>query len=209
MFGVNKKTIFSIFENINLSVEVPVSVYRVGQISGDTQNGTWNTTELAPMMIYAGAGKLKKMPDIGRDIYWIPIDICSRSIVDLALNVASCDISTGHDSRVYHLMNPRQLSYNDYLECLRLVGLEFDIVKPKEFLDVLLTEANASNPLVRLSSFLEQMYQQQEPNQSPKKPTVFETIETQKLCQILAQCPAIDSKLIGLYIDFWRRCQIF
>ena len=66
---------------------VPVNVYRLGQISGDTQNGVWNSTEMASMMIYAGAGQLKKLPDMGDDLRWLPVDVCSASLVELALQV--------------------------------------------------------------------------------------------------------------------------
>ncbi len=37
-----------------------MNIYRIGQVSGDTLNGIWNLNEMAPMMIYGGAGQLKK-----------------------------------------------------------------------------------------------------------------------------------------------------
>ena len=60
-------------------VDTPVNIYRVGQISGDSQNGIWNTNEMSPMMIYASAGQLKIMPNVGEHINWLPVDICSAS----------------------------------------------------------------------------------------------------------------------------------
>lgn len=186
---------------MNCFLEVPVSVYRVGQVSGDTQNGIWNTTELAPMMIYAGAGQLKKMPMVGEDVNWIPVDVCSRSLVDLALK-SSSDLSA--NERVYHLLNPRSIRYEDYLDCLRVAGLTFDTVTPQEFVDTILTATDISNPLVKLSAFFEQIYS----SKHKLKRSHYQTVKTVERCEPLKQCPPVDVKLIQLYLNYWKHCQV-
>jgi thioester reductase-like protein len=175
----------------------------VGQVSGDTQNGVWNTTEMAPMMIYAGAGELKKMPNIGENVNWIPVDVCSASLVDLALK-SSFEISTSTDERVYHLLNPHAITYEDYLNCLREAGLNFDIVPPKEFIDTILTAKDTTNPLVKLSSFFEQIYSKT----GTLKLSKYETMKTIEKCEVLKNCPRIDSNLIKLYLNYWKKCEV-
>ncbi|CAF4038801.1 unnamed protein product [Rotaria magnacalcarata] len=182
---------------------VPVNIYRVGQVSGDTQNGVWNTTEMAAMMIYAGAGQLKQMPNIGHDINWIPVDVCSASLVDLALK-SSFDLSTGADQRVYHLLNPRVISYENYLSFLQAAGLDFHPVSPKEFVNTILTTKDLSNPLIKLSSFLEQIFSKKDTSKSSK----YETVKTVERCEILKNCPTIDANLIKLYLNHWKKCQV-
>ncbi|UJR29759.1 hypothetical protein I4U23_017307 [Adineta vaga] len=176
---------------------VPVKIYRVGQISGDTQNGIWNSTEMAAMMIYAGAGQLHKMPNIGNDINWIPVDICSSALVELALK-------SSKDQHVYHLLNPQNIKYDNYLNSLRESGLDFDIISKEEFLNSILTTTDTTNPLIKLSSFLEQIYKKKDNSKSSK----FETKKTVEDSQVLKNCPSIDSNLIKLYLNYWKNCQI-
>ncbi|CAF3510938.1 unnamed protein product [Rotaria sp. Silwood1] len=182
---------------------VPVNIYRVGQVSGDTENGVWNTTEMAPMMIYAGAGQLKKMPNIGQDINWIPVDICSAALVDLALK-SSFDISISTDQRVYHLLNPHVITYEDYLNFLREAGLHFDTVSSKEFIDAIITTKDLTNPLIKLSSFFEQIFSKKD----TLKVSKYETLKTVERCEILKNCPSIESNLIKLYLNYWKKCQV-
>lgn len=182
---------------------MPVNIFRVGQISGDTENGTWNTSEMAAMMIYAGAGRLKKMPDVGSAINWIPVDVCSGALVDLALK-SSFDLSVTRDARVYHLLNPHVISYEEYLNGIRSAGLSFDVVSGKEFIDTILSTKDISNPLVKLSSFFEQAF-------SKKTELIvsdYETVKTVQRSEVLKKCPLIDGDLIKKYLNYWRKCQV-
>jgi thioester reductase-like protein len=181
---------------------VPVNIYRVGQISGDTQNGVWNVDEMASMIIYAGAGQLKKMPSVGEDVSWIPVNICSASLVDLALK-SSFQTSVPAKERVYHLLNPHLIPYDHYLDLLRAAGLKFDTVSPKAFIDAILATTETTNPLVKLSSFLEQSFGENGLLQLSK----YETKKTTERCEILQNCPRIGSNLIQLYLDYWKKCQ--
>ncbi|CAF4832359.1 unnamed protein product, partial [Rotaria sp. Silwood1] len=69
-----KQRLFELFKQQQLEISiltesleqhVSVNIYRVDQISDDTQNGVWNTAEIDSMIIYASAGQLKKMPNVG------------------------------------------------------------------------------------------------------------------------------------------------
>jgi hypothetical protein len=144
------------------------------------------------------------MPNIGQDINWIPVDICSSSLLDLALK-SSFDISTSADQRVYHLLNPHSITYEDYLNCLQQAGLRFDRVSSKEFIDSILNTNDLTNPLIKLSSFLEQVYSKKDLSKISK----FETIKTVQECEILKNCPRIDANLIRLYLNYWRKYQLF
>lgn len=155
------------------------------------------------MMIYAGAQKLKMLPNIGEDIHWIPVDICSAALIDLVLRT-SFETLTPVKERVYHLINPYVTKYQDYLNCLREAGLSFETVTPKEFLDAILSANDINNPLIKLSSFLTQRFNEINILRSSK----FETVKTVQRCKILKNCPQIDSNLIKLYLKYWQRCQV-
>lgn len=187
-----------------ISLDIPVNIYRVGQISGDTINGVWNKNEMAAMMIYAGAGQLKKMPNIGDDINWIPIDICSAAILDFILK-SSFDISIKSDQRVYHILNPNSITYQQYLIYLKQAGLNFDIISNEEFIENILITNDQTNPLIKLSSFIQQRFL----NKHLSKKSIFQTIKTVQQSQILQNCPQIDSNLIKLYLNYWKNIQLF
>ena len=183
-------------------LDVPINIYRVGQVSGDTENGVWNKSELAAMMIYAGAGQIHQMPNSGEDVNWIPVNICSGALVDLALK-SSFDLCRSSDDHVYHLLNPHSLSYEEYLQALRQAGFTFESVAPGEFLNRVLNSDDLSNPLIKLSSFLEQRFLRK---QKSKFPT-FLTEKTVQKCDILKNCPRIYSKLIELYANYWTKSE--
>jgi hypothetical protein len=75
---------FSVFFKENLFVlDVPVNIYRVGQISGDRINGIWNENELVFLKINKKTENLIKVSEsfdlIGFDLssvyeYWL--DVC-------------------------------------------------------------------------------------------------------------------------------------
>lgn len=183
-------------------LNVPVNIYRLGQICGDTENGIWNTTEMTSMMIYAGAGQLKKLPDTGDDIRWIPVDICSASVVELALK-SSFDVTVSKDDRVYHLLNPHVTIYDEYLHDLQSAGLQFDSVSSEEFLQALSNiDDQTTNPLVKLYPFLEHLYNGRETSKFPR----YEMIKTLEKSEVLKQCPRINSIMIERYLAYWKEC---
>lgn len=174
-----------------------MNIFRVGQISGDTTYGIWNTTELAAMMIYAGAGQLHQMPNVGNELNWIPVDVCSAAVVELALKAAS-------DQHVYHLLNPKVIPYSKYLRSLRRAGLIFETVSQEQFMQSVLTAADQTNPLIKLSAFLEQNLSEVDHSQ----PIRFETTTTIQHSCVLQTCPRISSKLIRKYLDYWKHCRL-
>ncbi len=157
---------------------------------------------MAAMMIYASAGQLQIMPNVGEDINWIPRDICSASIVDLALKSS---FDTSNDQRVHHIINPYSITYQQYLNCLREAGLQFNTVSQDQFMQLILNIKDTNNPLIKLSSFFQQIYTN---NNNYKLPT-FQTMKTVERCPILKHCPTIDSNLIRLYLNYWKQCGLF
>ena len=182
---------------------MPLNIYRLGQVSGDRNNGVWNTNEMAPMMIYAAAGRIHRMPNLGQDINWIPVDISTASIVHLALK-SPIDTCRSINECIHHLLNPTVLKYEDYLNCLRQAGLHFEIVSPQEFIKIILTTTDMTNPLVKLSSFLEKTFTDKESSNLIN----YDLTKTIQRCHLLRNCPPIDSNLIKLYLNYWKECQL-
>lgn len=154
------------------------------------------------MMIYAGAGQLKKLPDHGDDIRWIPVDVCSAAVVELALN-SSFDLSISKEDRIYHLLNPHVTLYEEYLRDLESLGLEFERVSSDDFVTTLLTIGEEQkNPLVTLGSFLEHFFKERPTRPFPR----YEMVKTMERSHTLKQCPRVDSAIIQRYVEYWKQC---
>ncbi|CAF1386029.1 unnamed protein product [Didymodactylos carnosus] len=168
-----------------------VDIYRVGQISGDTQYGIWNTSEMIPLIICGGGGQLGQMPDRGESISWIPVNTASNCVVDIALQ------SYSYDNNVHHLLNPQTIEWSYFLNELNQIGLKFDIVSMEKWLKIILQNTSTDNPLMKLSSYLE--------SSSIQRLAHYETIKTTSRTKYLKQCPQIDQKLIRKYLNYWNK----
>ncbi|CAF1205772.1 unnamed protein product, partial [Didymodactylos carnosus] len=168
-----------------------VDVYRVGQISGDTEYGIWNTSEMIPLIICGGGGQLGQMPDSGQPISWIPVNIVSNCIVDIALQ------SYSHDKNVHHLLNPHTIEWSQFLNELSQIGLKFQIISMEKWLQIILQNTSTDNPLMKISSYLE--------SSSNIRMAHYETKKTTDRTKYFKQCPQIDQKLIRKYLNYWNK----
>ena len=74
-----------------------VSIFRVGQLSGDTHKGVWNTKEAWPLML--SLVKLTRtLPDLDERLDWLPVDIAANAIVQGMSGVD--DVSESRDGEV-------------------------------------------------------------------------------------------------------------
>jgi len=56
-------------------------VFRVGQLSGDSERGIWNASEAWPMMLSA-VKIIKSLPDLKNEVLdWLPVDIAARALM--------------------------------------------------------------------------------------------------------------------------------
>lgn len=61
-----------------------IAVVRVGQLSGDSETGIWNTKEAWPMML-STARLIGCLPDLGDEpLDWLPVDIAAKAFLEAA-----------------------------------------------------------------------------------------------------------------------------
>ena len=177
---------------------MPVDIYRVGQISGDTKVGAWNTAELVSLMICAGGGEMGVLPEHWQQIDWIPVDYAALGVCDIAIDWSTR--TAPREERVHHILNPHVISWSELLEHLKSSGLQFITVPIEEWVRKVLSEPN--NSAYTLAGFLSKVF---------ANGKVFEiaqhTLEkTINRTTALKRCPPIDQKLVQLYLNYW--CQI-
>ncbi|KAH7401932.1 hypothetical protein DE146DRAFT_692008 [Phaeosphaeria sp. MPI-PUGE-AT-0046c] len=108
-----------------------VAVVRVGQLTGDSSTGIWNTKEAWPMML-STAQLIKCLPDLGDEpLDWLPVDVAARAF----LQIAEQDVGSGDEMAVYHVLNPHQEpTWRQMLQWMKKKE-EFEIVEPREWVE--------------------------------------------------------------------------
>lgn len=137
-----------------VSDETPLhaGVLRVGQMVGDTVHGVWNETEAISLMIKS-ADVLHALPALADNPSWLPVDFAARTIVDVVLRPASSPTACP----CWHVLNPQTISWiDDVLPALKAAGLEFDIVSPAKWVQLLgQSDESPKNPTRKLLKFFE------------------------------------------------------
>ncbi|HDR8111928.1 TPA: amino acid adenylation domain-containing protein [Bacillus cereus] len=110
---------------------VPASVYRVGNLVGRTQDGQFqqNIEGNAFYRLIKALFLLQKAPDLSTKIDLVPIDFGSKAIVRLACIEQS-------KGETFHICNPIQLEWQQFISHLQQTGYLIDMVKGTEFMNL-------------------------------------------------------------------------
>ncbi|SDW66822.1 amino acid adenylation domain-containing protein/thioester reductase domain-containing protein [Marininema mesophilum] len=110
---------------------VPATVYRVGNLVGDTLGGRFqeNIEGSAFYRLIKAILILKMAPDIHTYIDLVPIDFGSKAIVQLAC-------TKGTEGETFHICNPVQLEWKQFIEYLRQNGHPIDMVSNELFFNL-------------------------------------------------------------------------
>ncbi|KAL8840582.1 MAG: hypothetical protein Q9170_001268 [Blastenia crenularia] len=123
------------------------SIFRIGQIVGDTKSGRWNDSEALPLVIRS-ALTMGMLPEMELACEWLPVDTLAQSIIQISgietnggssMNGSSQADRTEHEvsgndgalpsdkvQLVYNLVSPHTFSWtNDLLPALSSAGLSF------------------------------------------------------------------------------------
>ncbi|RCH90806.1 hypothetical protein CU097_011041 [Rhizopus azygosporus] len=173
----------------------PCFIERLGQVCGDTEHGVWNISEQYPLMFIGGARMMKKMPRLDTVIDWIPINYAAASISEIMLHTSTLQACT--DTSVYHVVNPKIITWSDILCVMKEVGIAFDVVSPSEWVQELSGDMN--NPAYRLLSFYKTNL-----TDSFKMP-VWQTERTREVSPTLNKAPAVDPILFKKCLEYWEQ----
>lgn len=112
-----------------------VAVLRIGQLTGDSQNGVWNMTEAWPLML-STVVELGCLPRLDERLNWVPVDIAAKAVTEIALG--KWGMIEGRDCQVYHIVNPRpDIKWMEVLDWIQETDVDFEIVEPGVWLEKL------------------------------------------------------------------------
>jgi nonribosomal peptide synthetase DhbF len=107
---------------------LPVSIYRLGSVSGDRVNGICNEAEMIWRIVRLYA-ELGAMPDLDLRLNMAAVDDVARSIVRLGAREATW-------GRVFHLINREPLDVREVPAIFRRLGLRLDLVPLENWLEM-------------------------------------------------------------------------
>ncbi|MBV9494202.1 MAG: thioester reductase domain-containing protein [Acidobacteria bacterium] len=161
---------------------LPVSIHRPARITGDSQTGALNPSDLFYSWIQ-GCVQLGSFPDDAPLLNMAPVDHIARSIVALAL----------HDDQPadFHYFNNRMLPLTELVAALRKRGFDVGIAPYKSWIEQL--RHAPENPLAKFLALME------EPEEGEP---IFDCTRTEtRLARLGIVCPAADESLINRYLD--------
>ena len=186
---------------------IPISICRAGQVAGPIcgSYGMWNKQEWLPSLILSSK-HLHVIPDsLGgmQDIDWIPIDLLSNIISELAIKSST----VGDLTTVYHTVNPSITTWTALLPYVQAeLGPEVMVVPFVEWIKKLRATAASStvaedfsvNPALKLLDFYEGLLE------SESTPPRLETVKTERESALLTEVGPVKGDWMKKWIRQWE-----
>lgn len=173
---------------------LPVSIYRLGRVSGHSKTGVFNQNDLLYRLII-GCIKLEKAPlnNMIEDI--APVDYISKAIVHLSRQEKSI-------GKAFHFVNPQPFHSSKLIELLQSLGYSLQQVSHHQWQAdlVSISEREPEHPLYPLVPLLIDTYTKENHNSATLK---FDYQNTRDgLANTSIICPPVDEELLSIYLSY-------
>lgn len=170
---------------------LPVTIYRLGRISGAATSGASNSADFL-WLVLKGCVQTGYVPDLDMQFDFAPVDSVARAIVQLATEASSV-------GRTFQLTNPHTVSLIEIVSVLRRFGYEIARTSLSHWL-AHIRAAGPANAAYSLLPLLEDAL-----DKTPQAMTVGlrSTID-----ELLLPVP-IDENLLGLYVTYFADTNFF
>jgi thioester reductase-like protein len=151
-----------------------ISVIRVGQLSGDSNTGIWNTKEAWPMML-STSRLIGCLPNLGDEpLDWLPVNIAAEAF----LQVCQSPTNEAKELPLYHILNPHQRpTWHEMLQWFKKKE-DFSIVSPQEWVRRLEQSNDSDHSAMKLLGLWKEAYSHA-PQEKTNRPQ-FSIIKTQE-----------------------------
>lgn len=180
-----------------------VKILRIGQLTGDTENGIWNMSEAWPLML-STVDVLKCLPRLEEKLTWLPMDTAAKAVLDITFWTSKAD-DNPTTCHVYHIVNDN--SDSNWLDLLNWIqkrsSQQFEIVELHVWLKRLdgLDTHSAKNLTVLWKSGTRSK------SQGEKPCIIFDTRQAKEASEILRKPQVIDEVIVGKIWD-WLKNEI-
>ncbi|MGH7998033.1 MAG: amino acid adenylation domain-containing protein [Brasilonema sp.] len=182
---------------------LPVSIYRLGRVSGHSKTGVCNTSDRLYRML-KGFIQLECVPDVETTVDMTPVDYVSRAIVHLSRQKKSLD-------KIFHLSNPYQIRSFELFNWIREFGYSLQPMSYNQWQIELVntSEASLDNPLYPLIPFFAGMEAEgQSKQESSEQTSNLAALKfncqntTDGLADTSIVCPPVDANLLSTYFSY-------
>ncbi|MBD2559799.1 MULTISPECIES: non-ribosomal peptide synthetase [Nostoc] len=180
---------------------IPVSIYRLGRISGHSKTGVCNTNDRLYRMI-KGFIQLGYVPDVDTIVDMTPVDYVSQAIVHLSKQKKSLN-------QIFHLSNHHPARSFQLFNFIREFGYPLQLMSNNQWQTELLNAAERSldNPLYPLIPFFasnENAKEKEELTEDLNSPSLKFDCQntTDGLADSSIICPPADAELLSTYFSY-------
>jgi thioester reductase-like protein len=205
-------TVERITQQANKILDMNIKLLRVGQVSGSTLTGHWNTSEMWPIMFATSAHpSINALPLFpGKMVDWVPVDVAASAISDVLLHQRQ---SQEVRYSVHNIANPHPIKWEELVDMLQASNLlasrkegAMEEVDMKEWVHRLTTLANSGAdsqtvPGLKLLQFFENMLNEEEGHVVSK---LFQTEKTRGVSKALRECSGMRQEWIDANVARWR-----
>lgn len=128
-------------------LNLPVRIYRPGNIIGDLKHGLMDPATNHFLMFIKGCIQLGYGPDTDFSIEMTPVDVISESIVKISMLRDDKSLS------IYNLHNPNSISWRKYAEMVNITGYKFSLIDASHWAQHHLANIDTTNALFALKSY--------------------------------------------------------
>jgi len=167
-----------------------IGVFRVGQLSGDTKHGIWNTSEAWPMML-SSVKLTGALPNLQNEpLSWLPVDTAAEALVQ-----GTDFLTGGDDMKVFHVVNKHQTpQWADLLGWMKK-NESFETVSPREWVGQLgkVDGQEANHPAMKLLGHWQKLYgDASAENEQTQTPVEFDMHKTKAACKVMRDVAPLD-----------------
>ncbi len=183
---VSERILWDAFQN-----KVPVTIYRPGNIGGNSMTGASNFQNNHALLLLKGCIQIAVAPDWDYIVELAPVDILSKGIVALSLKSDS-------QGKFYNLSNPQGFTWREYITLLNQSGYTLKLVDSKVWVRDYVTKLDETNSLYPLKSFYL--------DDNEKDKNLVDCHESQlALKKMNISYPKKYRELIALYINYLKK----
>ncbi|MFE5463165.1 thioester reductase domain-containing protein, partial [Nocardia sp. NPDC056564] len=173
---------------------LPVSVFRLGRIGGDSRTGACQTSDFFWLLVKASQ-EVGLAPEVDFAVDLAPADFTGAAMVELAR-----DPKPG--AHIYHLRNPEPCTFTDAIGWLRESGLPVELVALDRWRDAIAAHAASAGPGSASFSVLSLL----SANDGLTPLIQFDVDQAvTALDRVGVACPPVSRDLFIRYLDYFRK----
>ena len=171
---------------------IPVKIYRLGAVSGDSKTGAFNQDDFLYKLLL-GYVQLGSIPDTAMPLEILPVDYVCSAIIELS------KIASNH--QIFHIIQPKPVSSEIIFEQLKKIGFKIEKISYQQWRNKIL-EIAQNSPEHILYPLIPLLPKQRTTHESqPNTKLQIDNRKTQNILNQLITPPTINENLIQTYLS--------